>query len=70
MTTSDDTCPRCLHGVPSNAQRGQFEGLPSRVDDTVRICNQCSMEEIFLTNTNQPLPPRSKWPVTPILPRG
>lgn len=64
-----DTCPRCGEGCPSNAQRGEFEGPRSVVDETVTVCTQCSLEEHYIAGLGKAVPPVADWPVTPTLSR-
>lgn len=39
------TCPRCLGGIPNDAQRGAYPGALSRADNKTEVCSACGVEE-------------------------
>lgn len=47
MKFPEHTCPRCLGGVPTPSERGEYPGAISRTDNKTEICSECGVREAF-----------------------
>jgi hypothetical protein len=66
LTTQLDanTCPRCLGGIPNDAQRGAYIGALSRTDNKTYICSSCGTDEAMENFTVGAPLPQTEWPFT------
>lgn len=59
MSLPDNTCPRCLGGIPSDERRGQYPGAISRFDNETEVCSKCGQDEAMRQFTGNDL----AWPI-------
>ena len=59
-------CPRCGHGIPNDAQEGEYPGALSRRDNKTYICSECGTLEAledFMSQTGNSASFKYRGPV-------